>query len=396
MLDSYWRLSEPNAAPQAGDICGLRARRTHDCWVQERGIGIYDWIDVLTAEAGEIAPDTISASLLVSILRAAAAEGTSQTALLSAIGIDPAKLRNPLSRFSSLIAMRLFLALEKQFGDPAITLKIGEKALMQNFSDLGYVTRLSPNLAAVIDANIKMQPLRQTMFSTVFDAEAQPPTLRWQLPVDTVDSYAPVIEFSVATYARLVRQVLGEPSLLQQVDFQHLPRFDPEHYERAFGCPVRFSLPETRMEMTTRQIFRPSPFANSALLDAAIARYRQPAEWIAMGLRHTGHSYFYLSNELDKSPPTLDRMASSFGMTERSLRRKLVEEGHPFRQLLDRVRTDICGLYQMEGSRSLSEIALLLGYSDLSAFSRSYKRWHGKAPSKSPIENGENGGRSKD
>ena len=76
--------------------------------------------------------------------------------------------------------------------------------------------------------------------------------------------------------------------------------------------------------------------------------------------------------------------------------RKLVEEGHPFRQLLDRVRQDVCALYQMDGTRSLSEIALLLGFSDLSAFSRSYKRWHGVAPSldsgKSDDNRGENGG----
>lgn len=346
----------------------------------------------MTGEAGAIAPDTISASLLVRVLRAAADEGASRTQLLATVGIDPVRLRNPLSRFSSAIALRFFVALEKQFGDPAITLRIGEKASTQNFSDLGFATRLAPNLAAVIDANIRLQALRHTMFGTVFDTEAKPPTLRWHVSPDATESYAPVIEFSAATYARMARQVLAEPPLLHSIDFQHKARFSPAQYEQAFGCPVRFSMPETRMEMTARQIFRPSPFANPVLLDAAIARYRQPAEWIAQGLRHTGHSYFYLSNELDKSPPTLDRMASSFGMTERSLRRKLVEEGHPFRQLLDRVRQDVCALYQMDGTRSLSEIALLLGFSDLSAFSRSYKRWHGHAPSKADIENGENGG----
>jgi AraC-like DNA-binding protein len=96
------------------------------------------------------------------------------------------------------------------------------------------------------------------------------------------------------------------------------------------------------------------------------------------------NSYFYLSNALDKMPPTLDRMAASFGMSERTLRRKLEEEGLAFRDLLDRVRQDVCALYLMEDKRSLGEIALLLGYSDLSAFSRAYKKWHGVAPSKAP------------
>jgi AraC-like DNA-binding protein len=354
---------------------------------------IYSWVDILTEDGRAIAPDTMSAVLLVRVLRAAVDEGVNRAALLDAVGIDAVRLRNPLSRFSSQIALRFFASLERHYNDPAITLKIGERAAMQNFSDLGYATRLSPNLAAVIDANVQIQILRQSMFQSVFEPDKIQPVLRWSLHSELVESYAPIIEFSVATFARLSRQILGEPLSLRGLDFQHAARFDVVHYEQIFGCKVRFSMPETRMEMAARQLFRPSRHANAALLEAATERYRQPASWVSQGLRHTGYSYFYLSNELDKSPPTLDRMASSFGMTERSLRRKLLEEGFPFRNLLTRVRQDMCVLYQMEGTRSLSEIALLLGYSDLSAFSRSYKRWHGYAPSESHI--GGNGGRSK-
>lgn len=348
----------------------------------------------MTRDAGAVPPDTISANLLVRLIRAAVDEGASRSSLLDSVGIDGVRLRNPLSRFSSQIALRLFSALERHFADPAITLWVGEKAAMQNFSDLGYSTRLSANLAAVIEANIRLQTLRQTMFRTEFDAGTKPPTLRWPVHPDLADAYAPLVEFSVATYARLSRQILGERPYFRRIDFQHAARFDPGRYQDAFGCDVYFSMPETKMELTARQIFRPSSYANANLLEAAAERFRQPAAWLSSGLRHTGHSYFYLSNELDKSPPTLDRMAASFGVTERSLRRKLVEEGYPFRELLDRVRKDLCVLYQLEGKRSLSEIALLLGYSDLSAFSRSYKRWHGKAPSKQKL--GKNGGRSKD
>lgn len=93
-------------------------------------------------------------------------------------------------------------------------------------------------------------------------------------------------------------------------------------------------------------------------------------------------SYFYLASELDKSPPTLDRMAASFGMSARTLRRRLFEEGMSFRDLLDRVRQENCKLYFMEDTRLLGEIALLLGYSDLSAFTRAHKNWTGVPPSK--------------
>ncbi len=369
--------------PPAFDACTnvLRVMNRHQAYYRSRQI--YSWVNSLVQEGRAIAPDTMSASLLVRILRAAVAEGGDRRAMLSAVGIDETRLRNPLSRLSSHIVLRFFLMLEQHFNDPAITLRIGEKASMQNFSDLGYATRLESNLATVIEANIKIQILRQNMFATTFDATAKPPYMLWDVHPDFVSSYAAFVEFSVATYARLSRQILGEPPLLRVVEFQHAARFDVARYEKAFGCPVHFSMPQTRMEMAARQLFRPSPHANPQLFDVALKRYEQPASWMARGKSHAAYSYFYLSNELDKSPPTLDRMATSFGMSERTLRRNLVEEGFPFRELLDRVRQDLCTLYFIEDKRTYGEIALLLGYSDLSAFTRAFKRWHGHAPSKS-------------
>jgi AraC-like DNA-binding protein len=346
---------------------------------------IYSWIDTLLQGGRAVAPDTMSASLLVRIVRAAAADGGDRRAILAAVGIDEARLRNPLSRLSSSLALRFFKVLEQHFNDPSVHLRIGEKASMQNFSDFGYATRLEANLASVIEANVRIQLLRQNMFQTSFDPSGKPPILQWECHPDFIEAYAPFIEFSVATYARLSRQILGEPPLLRVVHFRHRPRFDIAKYQAAFGCPVSFSMPHTRMEIAARQVFRPSPFANPKLFDAASERYRQPANWMAEGKSHLAYSYFYLSNELDKSPPTLGRMAGSFGMSERTLRRNLVEEGLSFRDLLELVRKDLWTLYRMEGKRALGEIALLLGYSDLSAFTRAHKRWFGKPPSENPV-----------
>lgn len=343
---------------------------------------IYDWVNILLQHGHVIPPDTISANLLVRILRAAEAEGANRATLLAEIRLDEARLRNPLNRLSANVALRTFAVLERLFNDPAITLRIGEKASMQNFSDLGFATRLSANLSSVIDGNVRIQALRQSMFQTTFEAMAKPPVLRWPVHPDNVASYAPFVEFSVATYARLTRQILSEPALLMSVDFQHAARFDPGRYEQALGCPVRFSQPQTSVELAARQLFRLSPHANPDLLTVANERYLLPTDWMARGMKCSAYGYFYLSNGIDKSPPTLDKMASSFGMTERSLRRNLVNEGNPFRELLDRVRQDLCALYFMENKRPLGEIALLLGYSDLSAFTRAYKRWHGVAPSR--------------
>ena len=71
----------------------------------------------------------------------------------------------------------------------------------------------------------------------------------------------------------------------------------------------------------------------------------------------------------------------TFGMAERTLRRKLGAKGLSYRQLLEQVRRDTCHLYFLEGTRKLSEISAKLGYSELSAFTRAYTGWYGHPPS---------------
>jgi AraC-like DNA-binding protein len=363
---------------------GLRwnALRVEPCDIAKGRHPIYNWIDDLLQNGKAIPPDTMSASLASRILRAAVAEGANKRELISAIGLDETKLRNPLSRISAPVALRYFKTLQTYFNDPAVHLRLGDKAAMQNFSDFGYVTRLELDLASVIRAHARIQPLRQNMVRTTFHSDGKPPFFIWDYAPDRVQSYASFVEFSVMAFARLSRQVLNEPPLLQAVHFQHQPQFGTAIYDAAFGCPVEFGMPQTRLEIAGRQVFRPSPFANQALLDAESQRYELPAKWMFAGKTQLAFSYFYLTSELDKSPPTLDRMAASFGMSERTLRRKLVEDGLSFRDLLHLVRKDMCQLYFMEDTRSLGEIALLLGYSDLSAFTRAHKNWTGSPPSR--------------
>lgn len=63
-------------------------------------------------------------------------------------------------------------------------------------------------------------------------------------------------------------------------------------------------------------------------------------------------------------------VADLFGIDRRTLHRRLTSEGESFTQVLDQTRAALCTQYRREGSHSLTEIAGLLGFSSLSAYSR--------------------------
>jgi len=66
--------------------------------------------------------------------------------------------------------------------------------------------------------------------------------------------------------------------------------------------------------------------------------------------------------------------------SRRSLQRKLMEQGTTYSALLDSVRFNMANQYLKNTYYRLTDIAVLLGYSNLSSFSRSYHRWSGVYP----------------
>jgi AraC-like DNA-binding protein len=76
-------------------------------------------------------------------------------------------------------------------------------------------------------------------------------------------------------------------------------------------------------------------------------------------------------------------VARSLGMSERTLARKLADEGLNFTEILHQLRRDLAIRYLDDRKLHVSKIAWLLGFQEVSAFTHAFKRWTtGKTPSK--------------
>lgn len=341
---------------------------------------IHHWAEELVPRVGALQRDTVSANFIDRILRGAVNMGASRPRLLAAIHVADAALRNPIGRMSRHVLVNLFSAIEREFGDRAAGMRLANTARPGCFSDLGFIALFAANVGEIIAETVSIQGFRQNVWHTRFDRQSIPAQLIWHLPDDAGDQLDACIEFSVASYAHMYRNSLPGQLRLQAVRFRHQPRFDAERYAELLECPVFFGATASHIEFDARQLGLPSPNADAALQQALLAVYNQPMEWLAIGKKHAAFSYLYLASELNKSPLKLERLAASFGLSERTLRRKLVDEGFPFRDLLEKVRRDLCDLYRQEARRPMGEVAELLGYSELSAFTRAHKRWYGQPP----------------
>jgi AraC-like DNA-binding protein len=87
-----------------------------------------------------------------------------------------------------------------------------------------------------------------------------------------------------------------------------------------------------------------------------------------------------VADALPDGQPSKSRIARRLGMSERTLHRRLAEQGESFQDLVTRARREAAESLLRSGDHNLADVAFLTGFSDQSAFTRAFKRWTGETP----------------
>ena len=87
-----------------------------------------------------------------------------------------------------------------------------------------------------------------------------------------------------------------------------------------------------------------------------------------------------ISEAMREGKPQLVRVAEILAVGPRTLQRRLKRYGIDFKELVDETRCQLAMTHLRDRKNTLTEIALLLGYSEVSAFNRAFKRWTGATP----------------
>jgi AraC-like DNA-binding protein len=187
------------------------------------------------------------------------------------------------------------------------------------------------------------------------------------------------IDAGVASIVILCRQGRGG-----QVDPIHvrLARAQPACFGRLqdfFGCPIDFGGPENSLVFRASDLDAQLPTANPVLLrvnEQVLTDYLARLERSEVTVQVQAKLIQLLpSGEVEESS-----IARMLNLSLRSMQRKLKARGVSFRKLLDDTRRQLAEQYLKDSTLSVSEIAYLLGFAEVSSFSRAFKRWTGHAP----------------
>jgi AraC-like DNA-binding protein len=189
-------------------------------------------------------------------------------------------------------------------------------------------------------------------------------------------------EFTLAVTLKGLRELVGRRVRPTKVTFAHARSSHLREFERFFGSPVEFGAMSDQVSMSNETLALPLVTGDPHLLetlrsfcDEAASERHTPAETLRASVE----------NEVQKLMPngTVDRgtVARALGMSERTLSRKLADEGATYAEVVDQLRRSLALQYVKERSLSLSQIAWLLGYEGSTSFNHAFRRWTGGSPS---------------
>ena len=89
-----------------------------------------------------------------------------------------------------------------------------------------------------------------------------------------------------------------------------------------------------------------------------------------------------IASLLPEGPPKIATVARAVGMTTRTLQRRLDRQGAKYSDLVQQARADLAERYLSDDGLGVSDVAALLGYADVSSFSRAFTRAHGIPPAR--------------
>jgi AraC-like DNA-binding protein len=301
--------------------------------------------------------------------------------ILHACGLD----RATLSKADAFIACSDFTAVldeaARATGDDCFGLHFGERYNPKNMGPFTYVMLNSPTIAAALRNAGRYLRVHNEAAKVSFGMEGRLGYLRHQLVDLGGEDPRQNNEFAMAVSVGLIRLMVGSQWTPVEVQLAHPAPPETSEHTRVFRAPVSFGCATNALAIEPELVERQVPAADERLypvlrkyLDSVLREMPREDGLLASARRTVGEL-------LRDGDPTLAQLARKLEIGPRTLQRRLKGDGIDFKALVDDTRRRFSFNYLRDRKHTLTEIAYLLGYSEVSAFNRAFRRWTGSTPS---------------
>jgi AraC-like DNA-binding protein len=271
------------------------------------------------------------------------------------------------------------VALE-QTSDPALGLHWGERSPLTNYGIVSSVAQWSPSPGQALETLTRFQGLLfQGRPVAAFQVHGQVATLRFEPNWLSRTARRIWTEFSVVGSCVLVQTLCGRGVTRARATFQHAAPSYRHEYGRILGSEVAFERSTCALELDVAQLDLAAPHYNPRLNEAVLFEANCALGRLGNERRCSARVREQLASE-SLNAPTMDGIARKLGMSSRTLRRHLEQEGTAFQALVEEALCSRALRLLGDPQSSVKEVAYALGFTTPSGFHRAFKRWTGSSP----------------
>lgn len=323
------------------------------------------------------------------VVRVAALTGYLQT--MAALGVDPRPLLkeqglaadlliNPEQLIPARSGIRLLERSARVSGCITLGLRMAEGRSLANLGATSLLIAHQPTLRKALEAVSEFRARINSTLVLHVEEHGDEAILREDFSLARPEPARQSSDLALAVLAKLCSTALGENWRPRTVCFAHEgpPPAELPIYGRVFGCRPQFNAEFNGIVVARGDLDRPNAKADDQLAHHA----RQLLESVmSPALRTRAEDVEQLIKLLLPSGrASIQICAASMGMTVRTLQRALDGEGETFSSLLARARKQLAAQYLANPRMRVTDVADMLGYNSIGAFTRWHSQVYGKPP----------------
>ena len=264
--------------------------------------------------------------------------------------------------------------------DPDIGLEMGERLTAKDMGVVGHAISAAPDVRTMLRLMSSYLYVFSQSNTMRLDVGENRAALTYKVTILSPEQRRQDAECSLAYVTSLIRQLSGLEFKPQLIEFVHSRPRSVIRHKQVFGCEVAFSRKSNRLHLDKRILNAPILSFDPGLLQALRfylddrIKVRSETEDLLAKIKHL------ISSSLVNGVPDQKRIAENLGMSARTLQRRLRDKDVVFADLVDEIRCAIAQDYVSHTEFSLTDVSMMLGYGELSSFSRAFKRWTGSSP----------------
>ncbi|MEL6190734.1 MAG: AraC family transcriptional regulator ligand-binding domain-containing protein [Bacteroidota bacterium] len=269
--------------------------------------------------------------------------------------------------------------LDEQIG-PGFSVRVGQAMKMDDYGVLGLSWKTISRVGEMFERSERYFKLLSNTY--VFKVERKEEVSQIHLYRDPYRRGVGLSNEATFSATVVVLQAITEsPISPVKVSFKHAPPRGMDGYQEAFQCPVLFEQPENFIAYRTEDLDKRTAKADISINKFLLERVEEETKGMEVSsIKIAADVESLIKDALPSGIPSIVQIAEHMGMSSRTLKRRLTQNGITFRDLIRQTQEQLSKELLQNTSFSIGEIAFQTGFSEQSAFSRAFKRWTGRSP----------------